>query len=34
MGHDAFRLRRDWLHRVSPEVKAGFDGRLIDEHQG
>jgi hypothetical protein len=33
MGDAASRLRRRWLHGLSPEVKASIDGRLIDDHQ-
>jgi hypothetical protein len=31
MGDDDPWLRRRWLHRVSPEVKASIDGRLIHD---
>jgi hypothetical protein len=33
MGDDDPRLRRHWLHGLSPEVKARIDGRLICDHQ-
>ena len=33
MSNDDFRLRRHWLHRLSSEVKASIDGRVIHQHR-
>jgi hypothetical protein len=33
LGHADHRLRRRWLHGLSPQLQAGVDGCLIHDHQ-